>query len=75
MRAGRRFRFPTVGGWPFINSSHRPQGAAGLRAHVAAFLAAQVVAELAANSQREAFEIVHRRVTENIDEVQQLLRK
>jgi phasin family protein len=33
------------------------------------------LAELAANSQREAFEIVHRRVTKNIDDVQQLLRK
>ena len=30
---------------------------------------------LAASSQREAFEIVHGRVTKNIDEVQQLLRK
>jgi len=33
------------------------------------------LAALAADSQREAFDIVHRRVTENIDEVQQLLRK
>jgi phasin family protein len=33
------------------------------------------LAELAANSQREAFDIVQQRVTENIDEVQQLLRK
>ena len=33
------------------------------------------LAAMAANSQREAFDILHRRVTENIDEVQQLLRK
>jgi phasin family protein len=33
------------------------------------------LAELAANSQREAFDIVKARVTANIDEVQQLLRK
>ena len=33
------------------------------------------LADLAANSQREAFDIVQQRVTANIDEVQQLLRK
>ena len=33
------------------------------------------LAAMAANSQREAFEIVHRRVTKDIDEVQQLLRE
>jgi len=33
------------------------------------------LAALAASSQRDAFDIVHRRVTENIDEVQHLLRK
>jgi len=33
------------------------------------------LAVLAANSQRDAFDIVHRRVTENIDEVQRLLHK
>lgn len=33
------------------------------------------LAALAANSQREAFELVHGRVTKNIDEVQQMLRK
>ncbi len=33
------------------------------------------LADLAASSQREAFELVQQRVTENIDEVQRLLRK
>jgi len=33
------------------------------------------LAALAASTQREAFEVVHRRVTEHIDEVQQMLRK
>jgi phasin family protein len=33
------------------------------------------LAELAASSQREAYELMHRRITENIDDVQQLLRK
>lgn len=33
------------------------------------------LAEAAAQSQREAFDLVHRRVTANIDEVQRLLRK
>jgi phasin family protein len=33
------------------------------------------LADLAANSQREAFDIVQQRVSANIDEVQQLLRK
>lgn len=33
------------------------------------------LAAVAANSQREAFDIVHRRVNENIDEVQRLLHK
>jgi phasin family protein len=33
------------------------------------------LAAMAAQSQREAFEIVQRRVTENVDEVQRLLRK
>ena len=32
-------------------------------------------AELAASSRREACELTHRRVTENIDDLQQLLRK
>jgi len=33
------------------------------------------LADLAARSQREAFELMQQRVAENIDEVQQLLRK
>ena len=33
------------------------------------------LAEAAANSQREAFDLVHRRVSANIEEVQRLLRK
>ncbi|MBL0088268.1 MAG: phasin [Ideonella sp.] len=33
------------------------------------------LAELTASSQREAYELMHRRVTENIDDVQQLLRR
>jgi hypothetical protein len=33
------------------------------------------LAELSASSQREAYELMHRRITENIDDVQQLLRK
>jgi hypothetical protein len=33
------------------------------------------LADAAAQSQREAFELVHRRVSANIEEVQRLLRK
>ena len=35
----------------------------------------RVLASAAAQSQREAFELVHQRLTANIDEVQRLLRK